>query len=98
MNLLDIVSTSPHYFCRKCIGAANENSNFNLRVKGLLHSLRGWRDQGMGVGFGVGALCSTLLRGRSAGSIPKQRQVTDSSRAAAQIPHGCFCSLRRKSN
>ena len=32
MNLLDILSTSPHYFCRKWIGATNENSNFDLRV------------------------------------------------------------------
>ena len=29
MNLLDILSTSPHYFCRKWIGATNENSNFD---------------------------------------------------------------------
>ena len=29
MNLLnDFLSTSPHYFCRKWIGATNENSNF----------------------------------------------------------------------
>ena len=27
---LDILSTSPHYFCRKLIGATNENSNFDL--------------------------------------------------------------------
>ena len=32
MNLLDILSTSPHYFCTKWIGATNENSNFDLRV------------------------------------------------------------------
>ena len=32
MNLLDILSTSPHYFCKKWIGATNENSNFDLRV------------------------------------------------------------------
>ena len=32
MNLLDILSTSPHYFCRKWIGATNENSNFDLGV------------------------------------------------------------------
>ena len=32
MNLLDILSTSPHYVCRKWIGATNENSNFDLRV------------------------------------------------------------------
>ena len=31
MNLLDVLSTSPHYFCRKWIGATNENSNFYLR-------------------------------------------------------------------
>ena len=31
-NLLDILSTSPHYFCRKWIGATNENSNFDIRV------------------------------------------------------------------
>ena len=33
MNLLDILSTSPHYFYRKWIGATNENSNFDLRVE-----------------------------------------------------------------
>ena len=32
MNLHDILSTSPHYFCGKWIGATNENSNFNVRV------------------------------------------------------------------
>ena len=32
MNLLDILSTSLHYFCRKCIEATKENSNFYLRV------------------------------------------------------------------
>ena len=32
MNLLDILSTSPHYFCRKWIGTTNENSDFDLRV------------------------------------------------------------------
>ena len=32
MNLHDILSTSPHYFCRKWIRATNENSNFDLRV------------------------------------------------------------------
>ena len=32
MNLLDILSTSPHYFSRKWIGATNENSNYDLRV------------------------------------------------------------------
>ena len=32
MNLLDILSTSPHYFCRKWIGATNRNSNFDLSV------------------------------------------------------------------
>ena len=31
MNLLDILSTAPLYFCRKGIGATNENSNFDLR-------------------------------------------------------------------
>ena len=39
MNLLDILSTSPHYFCRKWIGATNENSNFDLvvnRVNGAI--------------------------------------------------------------
>ena len=29
MHLLDILSTSPHYFCMKWIGATNENSNFD---------------------------------------------------------------------
>ena len=33
MNLLDILSTSPDYFCRKSIGATNENWNFHLRVR-----------------------------------------------------------------
>ena len=32
MDLLDILSTSLHYFCRKLIGATNENSNFDIRV------------------------------------------------------------------
>ena len=32
INLLDILSTSPHYFCKKWIGATSENSNFDLRV------------------------------------------------------------------
>ena len=32
MNLLDILSTSPHYLCRKQIRTTNENSNFDLRV------------------------------------------------------------------
>ena len=32
MNLLDILSTSPHYFFKKLIEATNENSNFDLRV------------------------------------------------------------------
>ena len=32
INLLDILSTSPHYFCKKWIGATNENSNFDPRV------------------------------------------------------------------
>ena len=33
ITLLDILSTSPHFFCRKWIGATNDNSNFDLRVK-----------------------------------------------------------------
>ena len=33
MNLLDIWSTSSHYFCRKWIGETNENSNFDLSIK-----------------------------------------------------------------
>ena len=33
MNLLDILSSSPHYFCRKWIRATNENSNVDLGVK-----------------------------------------------------------------
>ena len=32
IDLLDILSSSPHHFCRKWIGATNENSNFDLRV------------------------------------------------------------------
>ena len=35
INLLDILSTSPHYFCRKWIGATNENSNLISGFKGL---------------------------------------------------------------
>ena len=35
MNLLDILSTSPHYFCRKWIGATNENSNLISGFKEL---------------------------------------------------------------
>ena len=31
MYLLDTLSASPHYFCRKWIGATNENSYFDLR-------------------------------------------------------------------
>ena len=31
-NLLDILSTSPHFFFRKWTSATNENSNFDLRV------------------------------------------------------------------
>ena len=33
MCLLDILSTSPHYFYSKWIGATKENVNFNLRVQ-----------------------------------------------------------------
>ena len=32
-NLIDTLSTSPHFFCRKWIGATNENSNFDLRAE-----------------------------------------------------------------
>ena len=32
MNLVDILSTSPHYLGGKWIGTSNENSNFDLRV------------------------------------------------------------------
>ena len=32
MNFLDILSTSPHYFCREWRGATNENSNFDRWV------------------------------------------------------------------
>ena len=38
MNLLDNLSTSLHYFCRKWIGATNDNSKFHLRFKGLIMS------------------------------------------------------------
>ena len=37
MNLLDILSTSPHYLCRKWMGTTNENSNFDLRVWRVNH-------------------------------------------------------------
>ena len=42
MNLLHVLLTSPLYFCRKWIGAINENSNFDLRIfKGLrIHVIR----------------------------------------------------------
>ena len=33
MNLVDILSTSPHYLGGKWIGTSNENSNFDLRVQ-----------------------------------------------------------------
>ena len=37
MNLLDILSTSPHYFCRKWIKETKENSNyFYLGLKGQI--------------------------------------------------------------
>ena len=39
MNLLDILSTSPHYFCWEWIGATRDNSNFDLRG---LNGLMGW--------------------------------------------------------
>ena len=41
MNLPDILSTSPHYFCGKWNGASNENSNFdsNLRMLILLGAM-----------------------------------------------------------
>ena len=32
MYLLDILSTSPHYFYSKRIGAIKENFNFDLKV------------------------------------------------------------------
>ena len=32
MNLIDTLTTSPHYFERKCIGTTNENFNFDIRV------------------------------------------------------------------
>ena len=32
MNLLEI-KTSPNYFCRKLIGATNENLNFDLTIQ-----------------------------------------------------------------
>ena len=35
MNLLDVLTTSPYYFHRKCVGATNENLNLILRFKGL---------------------------------------------------------------
>ena len=33
MNVLDILTTSPHFFYRKCVRATNENLNFDLRVQ-----------------------------------------------------------------
>ena len=32
MNLLDILSTFPPFFCRKWIGTTNENVNFGIGV------------------------------------------------------------------
>ena len=32
MNLFDIVRISLYYFYKKCVGATNENLNFDLRV------------------------------------------------------------------
>ena len=32
MNLLGILTISPYYFCRKCVGATNENLNFDHKV------------------------------------------------------------------
>ena len=40
MILLDILSTSPNFFCRKWIGTTNENSNLDLRVLGVLEKKR----------------------------------------------------------
>ena len=40
MKSLDILSTSPHYFCRNWIGATNENSNFDLGVQRVKRCLR----------------------------------------------------------
>ena len=39
MNMLDILSTSPHYFYWEWIGTTSDNSNFDLRG---LNSLTGW--------------------------------------------------------
>ena len=33
LYIVDILTTSPHYVYRKCVRAANENLNFDLRVK-----------------------------------------------------------------
>ena len=35
MNLPNIFTISPHHFYRKCVGATNENLNFDLRVKAV---------------------------------------------------------------
>lgn len=32
MNLFDVLTTSPHYVYRKCLGAANENWNVDLAI------------------------------------------------------------------
>ena len=32
MNLLDILTISHQYFYRKCVGATNDNLNFDVRV------------------------------------------------------------------
>jgi len=33
MNYTDTLSTSPHYFCRKCSGTINESANFDMVKK-----------------------------------------------------------------
>ena len=32
MNVLDVLTISPYHVYRKCLGATNENLNFDLRV------------------------------------------------------------------
>ena len=33
MNYSDTLSTSPHYFFRKCLGTINESANFDIMFK-----------------------------------------------------------------
>ena len=40
MNLFDIVTISPFYFYKKCVGAKNDNLTFDLRVQRVKAALK----------------------------------------------------------